>query len=243
MAEQNPDLLVSDIITDVEARLNAPDLATSVYLPWISTAAQRIYRALCALGQEGKERYFGASGTISLTTNTLEHNILSSISDFGGFIDVEVLYGATGDTRSKATKLRSVSQWRDLSNVSTDYRSKVTPLYYQSGNNIGIIPVPPESGAIAYIRYIRKLPQYTDADDVINIPYRFSWPIYDYVEAKALQRTNEDFSTSRQIEMDFRADIDDLTQMAADEINENDGSNRVEVSSNSTIFDDPLNAL
>lgn len=242
MADQNPDLLVSDIITDVEARLNAPGLATSVYLPWISTSAQRIYRALTALGQEGKERYFGASDTISLTTSTLEHDIFGSIPDFGSFISVEVLYGASGDVRRKASKLRSVSQWPDLSNVTTSYRAKDVPLYYQSGDNIGIIPVPPESGAVAYIRYIRKLPQYTDADDVIEIPYRFTWPIYDYVEAKALQRTNEDFSTSRQIEMDFRADVDALTEMAADEMNENDGTNAVE-ETDTELSDDPLHAI
>lgn len=243
MASNNPSLTVNDIITDVEGRLNSPNISNALYFPWISTSAQRVYRALCALGQEAKERYFGASDTINLSTSTLEHDILASIPDFGGFIGVEVLYGASGDTRVRATKMRSVSQWEDLSNVSTNYRAKQNPLYYQSGNNIGIIPVPPESGAIAYVRYIRRLPQYDSADDVINIPYRFTWPIYDYVEAKALQRANEDFSTSREIEDRFRVDIQEITETAADELNENDGTNAVEVSANSAILDDPMGAI
>ncbi len=242
MSANNPQVTCSDIITDVEGRLASPNLNTSLYLPWISTSAQRIYQAIAALGQDAKEKFFGASDTISLTTDTLEHSITDSIPDFGSFIKVEIKYGASGDTRNKATKMRSPSMWEDEDNVSTSYRAKEKPLYGQSGDDLIVIPVPPESGAIAYIRYVSRLPQFTDATDVIHIPFRFMWPIYDYVQAKAIQRVNEDYSTARQIERDFRDSLEEITLRAADEINENDGTNAVEVTANDRIYDDPLNA-
>ncbi len=219
---QNPSITCNDIVADVEARLDAPNLGTAFYLPIISTAAQRVYQSIAALGQEAKEKFFGTNGTINLTINTLEHDIYASLTDFASFIDVEIVYGATGDTRNTATKLRSASQWRDKANVSTTYRSKALPLYYQSGGNIGIIPISPETGAIVYVRYVLKLPQYTDGADVINIPYRFIWPITDYVHAKAIQKENEDYSTARQLEVDFGKALEEITERAADEINEND---------------------
>jgi|WetSurMetagenome_2_1015567.scaffolds.fasta_scaffold32887_4 hypothetical protein len=238
MASNNPNLTVNDIIADVEARLASPNLNVSFYLPIVSGACQRVYQAITALGQEAKEKFFGANGTISLTQSTLEHDILTSIPDFGTFIDVEVLYGATGDTRNTATKLRTPAMWKDKSKVSTTYRPKESPLYYQSGNYIGVIPVAPEIGAAAYVRYITKLPQYTMGADVISIPYRFTWAIADYVQAKAIQRVNEDYSTSRQIEIDFTRNLEEITNRAADEINENDGTLAVE---GSDLGSDPMN--
>lgn len=240
MSSHNPDVTCSDIITDIENRLASPNLSADMYLPWISTSAQRIYQALASLGQDAKEKFFAASDTISLTQSTLEHSITDSIPDFASFIKVEVLYGAAEDTRNPATKLRSPAHWDNLANVSTTYRNKNEPLYYQSGDNIGIIPIPPEAGATAYVRYVSRLPQYTDGSDVINIPFRFIWPIYDYVQAKAIQRVNEDYSTARQIERDFSASLEEVTERAADEINENDGTNAIEVSTNSELYSDPL---
>jgi hypothetical protein len=238
MADQNPDLTVNDIIADVEARLASPNLNIAFYLPIVSGACQRVYQAITALGQEAKEKFFGANSTISLTQNTLEHDILTSIPDFGTFIDVEVLYGATEDTGNTASKLRTPAMWKDKSKVSTTYRPKESPLYYQSGDNIGVIPVPPEAGAVAYVRYIKKLPQYTEGADVISIPFRFTWAISDYVQAKAIQRVNEDYSTSNQIEAAFDKHLNDITNNAADEINENDGTLVVE---GSDLGSDPMN--
>lgn len=240
MSANNPSVTVSDIITDVENRLASPGLSTATYLPWVSTSAQRVYQALVALGQEAKERYFGSSGTIPLTISSLETSITGSIADFGSFISVEVLYGATGDLRNRATRMRSVSQWDNLANVSTSYRAKDVPLYYQSGDYIGIIPVPPEAGANAYVRYVLRLPQFTAGTDVISIPYRFMWPIYEYVHAKAIQRVNEDYSTSDRIESRFEEHLNQITENAADELNENDGTHSVEVNANSQLYDDPL---
>jgi len=237
MSSFNPDVTINDIIADVEARLTSPNLDVSFYLPIISSAAGRIYQSIIALGQDAKEKFFGANGTISLTQSTLEHNIFTSLEDFLSFIDVEVLYGATEDTRNTATKLSSPSKWGNKANVSTTYQSKAAPLYYQSGDNIGIIPVPPEAGAIAYVRYVRKIPQYTDGADVVNIPYRFIWAITDYVQAKTIQRVNEDYSASRQIENDFDRHLEDIANMAASEINENDGSNVIQ----GGIEGDPFN--
>lgn len=241
MSSHNPDITCSDIITDVENRLASPNLSASVYLPWISTSAQRVYQALAALGQEAKERYFGASDTIELTQSTLEHSITDSIPDFASFIKVEIKYGAAEDTRNKARKMRSPSMWANEDNVSTSYRPKDRPLYGQSGDNLIVIPIPPESGAIAYVRYVSRLPQYDDASDVIHIPFRFLWPVYDYVQAKAIQRVNEDYTTARQIESDFRGALEEITERAADELNENDGTNAVEADTDDDIFYNPLN--
>lgn len=243
MSSNNPTLLVSDIISDVEGRLASPGIPTATYFPWVSTAAQRVYQALASLGQEAREKYFGTSGTIALTQSTLETSITGSLADFASFIKVEVLYGASGDTRNTATKLRSPAQWGNLNNVSTTYRAKQEPLYYQSGDYIGIIPTPPESGANAYVRYVKRLPQYTLAGDTISIPYRFTWPITEYVQAKAIQKVNEDYSTSQQIENNFERHLEEIILRAADEINENDGTNAVELSAESQLLDDPLNAF
>jgi hypothetical protein len=243
MSSFNPSVTINDIIADVEARLSSPNLDVSFYLPIISSAAQRVYQAIISLGQEAKEFYFGADEEISLTQNTLEHDIYTDIPDFDSFVDVEVQYGASGDTRNHATKLRSPSQWNNKANVSTTYRAKESPLYYKSGDNIGVIPTPPESGAIAYVRYVRKIPQYTDGLDVVEIPYTFMWAITDYVQAKAIQRVNEDYSTARQIEEDFDNHLQEITERAADKVNENDGTNSIEISTGDAIFDDPMGSL
>jgi len=240
MSSNNPSVTASDIITDVEARLATPGISTATYLPWISYAYQRTYQALANTNQQTKEELFGVAGTISLTQSTLEHSITGSIPRFGGIIEVAIKYGASGDTRNKAKRMRTKAFWDNIDNVSTSYRSKTEPLYYIQGGSIGIIPVPPEAGAIAYIDFVQRPYQLTAGTDVIDIPYRFQYPVVNYVQAKAIEATNEDYSQGEITERKFLRELEEVAIAAESEMTENDGINAVEISANSPLVGDPM---
>lgn len=233
----NPSVTPADVISDVEGRFaSSPALSSSRYMPWVSYGYQRTFNALSQVGQKVRENLFGELATLSLNTTTPnEYDLTTEIPRFGGFIKVEVKYGATGDVYNQAGFLSSLSHWNNQDNVSTTYRSKLTPLYYKLGNTLGFIPVPPESGALAKVWYIKRPSQLTDVADVIDIPYRFLYPLYDYVHARALQAVNEDYSASSQIESNFRLQLEEIQQSAASEFNEHDGSSAVEVNASDVI--------
>ena len=241
MSSNNPDISASDIIDQVESLLGTPNVSSDIYLPWISYAYQRVFQKLANVGQRVKEELFGDSGQISLTQSQLEHSIVSSIPRFGGEVAVEVKYGASGDVRVPATKMRTKAYWRNYDNVSTSYRSKNSPIYYISGGDIGIIPVPPEAGAIAYIDFVKRPYQITEGDDIIDIPYRFTYPIVNFVHAKAVQKVNEDYGESRLIQKEFQDELEEIAVAADSEYNENDGTSTIEPDPDSDIFVDPLN--
>lgn len=240
MSVDVPSIAASDIITDVEARLRAPGISSTIYLPWISYAYQKTFNALSKVGQHVREAYFGDSDTISLPQSQLEHVISDSIPRFGGLVAIEIKYGATGDTRNAATKLPSKANWVGFDHVSTSDRPKNSPLYYVLGGKIGVIPVPPEAGAIAYIDFIKKPYQIEDVTDVIDLPYQFLYPVVNYVQAKAIERYNEDYSQGQALENKFTAELEEIQITAASEFDENDGTGFIQ-EVDSSMRDNPFN--
>lgn len=241
MSSNNPDVTVSDIANEVERILRNPGLSTTTYLPWASYAYQKTFQALSGVGMHVREALFGDNATISLTTSTLQKSLTTDIPRFGGVIKVEVKYGASGDDWNPASKLKSIAHWSNTNNVSTTYRSKTQPLYTIIGNsNLIVIPVAPESGAQAKIYYVKRPYQLTDGNDVIDIPYRFIYPIFNYVQAKAVERVNEDYSASKQIENNFEKELIRVAEAADSEFNEEDGTDGVETSASSPIFSNPF---
>lgn len=239
MSANNPSTTASDIITDVEARLDSPGISTSNYLPWISYAYQRTYAALISSGQSVKENLFGDVKTFDLSNGTAEYSITTNIPRFGGFIKVEIKYGADGDDWIRATRLPSVANYSQVqSNSTTAYRAKDAALYYQLGDLIGFIPTPPSTDPntpVAKVFYIKRPYQIDSGDDVIDIPYRFIYPIVNYVQAKAIERENEDYGTAGIIESKFQAELQEMIMFAMSEINEHE-VNAVQADPNSELF-------
>lgn len=226
MSANNPSITAANIITDVENRLGNPNISTSVYLPWVSYAYQKTYAALANVGQEVKERLFGNYTTYTLTNGTAEYALSTILPRFSSVIKLEILYGGTGDQRVRLSKLRTISGWDNQGNVSTSYRPKTSPLYYLLEDTLGIIPTPPASDSsqgVLYAWYVRRPYQITDGADVIDIDYRFIYPIVNYVQAKALQKENEAYATSGEIERLFLGELEDIAEAAASEYNENEG--------------------
>lgn len=241
MSANNPDITASNLISEVEADLNNPGVSATTYLPWVSQAYQKTFLALLKCGQRVKEALFEDSATINLSLNTLEITLTTQVPRFGGLVKIEVKYGATGDDWNPGKNLISSSNWRNLHNVSTQYRNKTSPLYLQSGTNLMVIPVPPEAGATAYIRYIKRPYQITAGTDVVDIPYRYLYPVVNYIKAKAIQTVNEDYQNSNAIENRFLQELEEIQEAAMSEfINENDGTDSVQVSTDSNLFNDPL---
>lgn len=241
MSDSNPDVTAADIITDVEARLASPNLSATIYLPWISYAYQRTFQAISKVGQLAREQIFGDVDTIDLGIDSPnEFVITDEIPRYGGIIKVEVKYGATGDVYNPAKYLRTVAHWRNMDNISTNYQGKTAPLYYLLGTKIGFIPVPPETGAVARVYFVKRPYQITDSTDVIDIPYRFQWPISEYVHAKGLQKVNEDYGAASALEANFNNMLQDLEVAVASEFNENDGVQAVESSAVDQLYNDPL---
>lgn len=243
MSSNNPDITASDIITDVENRLGSPNITSTAYLPWISYAYTKVYRALIGTNQMVKESLFGEVATLTLTNGTAEYSLEENIPQFGSFIKVEVKYGATGDDWVTATKLPSLANWEIQNNVSTSYRAKTNPLYYKIGDKLGFIPTPPAADTgtpQAKVWYIKRPYQITLVTDVIDLPYRFTYPIANYVQARAIEMLNEDYSQSMMIENKFERELQMLAEFADSENNENDGTESVQVASGSSLFVDPF---
>lgn len=246
MSVDNPDLLASDIITDVENRLGTTDLDTTDYIPWISYAYLKTYLAISAAGQQAKEYYFGAYSLITLTAGIAEYDLDTYIPRFGGFIKVEVRYGGTSDDWVVARRLKSLSNWKNQANVTETYQPKISALYYKLGNNLGFIPTPPttDSGTpTAKVWYVKRPYQIEQASDVIDIPYRYTYPITDYVQAKAIMAENEDYAQAGATEQKFDQQLFDLTGIVTDEFNENDGTSGIQVPVSAPIFRNPLRSF
>lgn len=225
MSVANPTYTASSVINDIEARLRTPGISSSVYLPWVATAYNRLRQKLERVGQQAKEEYFGAYATIALTTATPnEYSMNAEIERFGSFIKVEVKYGAATDDWHTAQRLRSVSQWKNWNNISTDYRSKDNPLYYKFGDTLGFIPVPPETNAQAKVWYVQRGYQISDVTDEIDIPYRFIYPILTYVQARAIERAYEDYATAKALDRQFERELDEVAEAAASEFDEDQGA-------------------
>jgi hypothetical protein len=242
MSADNPSIKASDIISDVENRLGNPNLSTSIYLPWVSYGYMKTYAALAKAGQSVKETLFGNYVTFTLANGTAEYALSTYVSRFGSLIKAEILYGGTGDIRTRAAQLRSIAEWLNQGNVSTSYRDKSQPLVYFLQDKIGFIPTPPSSDAAqatAYIWYVKRPFQVTDGTDVIDIPYRFIYPLVNYVQAKAIQKYNEDYTEAALVEKRFDNELEEIALAADSEFNENDG-NAVEISSSSALYDNPF---
>lgn len=243
MSANNPDITVANVIENVETRLGDTNLDSMAYLPWTSYAYQKTYQAICAAGQQAKEYFFGDSTTFNLTADTSTYSLETNIPRFGGFIKVEIKYGGTGDTWVRAEKLKSVSHWDIQENVTTTNRSKTNPLYYKLGDTLGFIPQPPSSDSgtpQAKVFYIKRPYQLTDTTDVIDLPYRYIYPIEDYVHSKAIITENEDFGQASLVEQDFALQLKMITSIVTDEFNENDGTSSIEIDTNSSVYRNPL---
>lgn len=241
MSSNNPTITVSDLIEEVDTRLGGTNLDTSDFLPWASYSQLKTYNAIIAAGQQAKERYFETEDTLDLSTSVLEIDITSQAPDFGSVVKIEVKYGASGDDWNPASKMASSANWRNLHNVSTTYRNKTSPVYNITGDsNLMVIPIPPEDGAQAYIRYISRPYKLTLATDTIVIPYRFTYLMTDYIYNRATIAENEDISAFRALDADFEAKLRKLTEEVTNEFNENDGTSGIRVSGSAPIFRNPL---
>lgn len=243
MSSNNPDITAADVITDVETRLGDTNLDATDYLPWISYSYQKVYHAIVSAGQQAKEKFFEDNATIALDVDTLEKDISTDIPLLGSISKIEVKYGASGDTWNPATKLPSTAHWANLHNVSTQYRNKTNPLYNITGNNLLVIPVAPESGAVAYVRYIKRPYQLTASTDIIDLPYRYIYAVIDYVHARAIVSENEDFAQAQVVENNFQAELAKITELVVNEFNENDGTSAVQVDTTASIFSNPLRIM
>ena len=190
-----------------------------------------------------KEELFGNYVTFDLTAGVAEYSLSTNIPRFGGIIKVEIKYGATGDDWIRADRLESIAHWKIQNNVSTSYRSKTEALYYIIEDAIGFIPTPPsgDSGTVSVrVWYVRRPYQITLSTDVIDIDYRFTYPIADYVQAKAIQRENEDYATASQLEISFRQQLEEIANAANSEYGEYEETSFVNIPTNSLIFNNPL---
>lgn len=243
MSTNNPDITASNIITDIEARLGTTNLDTTDYLPWVSYAYQKLYRAIVSAGQQAKEVYFGDDVTFNLTAGTGEYSLETNIPRFGGIIKVEVKYGGTSDDWVKATRLPSINNYNQvMNNTSTSYRAKESVLYYLLQDVIGFIPVPPGSDSgtpQTKVWYVKRPYQLDDGDDVIDIPYRYIDPLNDYVQAKAIQAENESYSESLEIERIFEAKLNKITEQVENEFGEYEGTDSVQ-SQGTGLYSNPL---
>lgn len=243
MSSNNPSITASDIVTDVESRFpSAVNISTAIYLPWISYSYQRTYQALVSVGQEARENLFGAKAELTLVNGTAEYALSTYIPRYGSFIKGEILYGASGDQWVNLSHIRSVAQWRIMNNVSTSYRAKDEALVYFLADTIGFIPTPPasdSSSAQAKIWYVKRPYQINSATDVVDIPYRFIYPVVNYVQAKAIEKKYQDFSTGRDIERRFKEELEEVAEAASQEFDENTGA-AIEVSPNSQLYNDPF---
>lgn len=233
----NPSVTAADIITDVEARLLNPAISSSIYLPWISYAYNRVYLTLLRSRKEIAEQFFGDSYTLILDTDSPnEYVITDSIPRYGGILKVEIKYGAAEDSWTNISQLPSVSTYNILQENTVTYRAKSSAIYYIIGQKIGFIPTPPETGAQAVIYYIKRPYQISASSDVIDIPYRYQYPIADYVQSKAIQRANQDYSASQVIEDRFRQQLEEVAISADSEVV---GSSNI-LYQGSGLYDNPL---
>ena len=244
MATANPDYTASDIIEEVNSLLTGgTNLSAEIMLPWISTAYQRLYAKISSVSKQAKEELFGDRADVELVADTLEYTLTDSIPRFGGFIKVAVRYGASEDDWNPATRLLSIEYWKDLSKVSTQYQAKTLPLYYQRNGLIGVIPTAvsgeTDQTPTARVWFVKRAERIDEVTDIIDIPYRFCYPIVNYVLKRTLQRVNEDYATADQIDRDFKEDLEEVALSVASEFEE--GIDGIEVPAGSALYDNPFN--
>ena len=242
MSTNNPSVTASDIITDVEARLYSPNISSTVYLPWVSYAYQKLFAALASTNQRVRENLFGNLIQFDLIGGTAEYALSTYIPRFGSFIKGEIRYGASGDDWVRLKPLGSIANWEIQNNVSTSYRPKTGALYYLLEDAIGFVPTPPsgDSGTpTVKIWYVRRPYQINLGTDVIDIDYRFIYPITDYVQAKAIEREAEDYAVAGQVDAKFERQLEEVAQNADAEFNENE-IETVYRASDSPLYSDPL---
>jgi hypothetical protein len=243
MSTNNPTVTAQNIIDDVFIRLGEHSIQAASCLPWVSYAYQKLYLTIVSAGQAAKERYFGDTATFNLTPGDGDYTITDHIPLFGSFVKVELKYGKSGDDWVKASQIRSLSDWEIESNQTTQHRTKNNALYTQFGNTLRIIPVPPatetDQTPQAKVLYIKRPYQITALSDEIIIPYRFTFPIVNYVHARAIETENEDFSQAAQVELRFERELSQVAEFVDSEINENEG-NFVSISTSSNLFGDPM---
>jgi len=227
MAQDNPTYTVSDVITDVNNRTRNPGLSNSVLIPWVSYAYNRLYNKILNVNQQIKEQLFSAYTTIPLVSGTSEYTITTYMPRYHSMIKVEMLYGATGDQRVTARKIPSIAYWKLQNQVSTSYANKGAPMWYILGSLIGFIPTP--DGGTAYIWYVKRGTQLTEVADAIDIPYRYVYPVIDYVEAKIIARINEDYSTADMLERKFASQLEEVAEMVDGEYSEFEGNSIVDM--------------
>ena len=242
-----PSVTASDIITDIETRLGDTNLDTNDYLPWISYAYQKLYKAIVRAGQQAKEYYYGNYTTFNLTSGTGEYTLTTNVPRFGGIIKVEVKYGGTDDRWVTAARLPSINNYNQSSEYNTtQYRGKDKPYYYMLQDLIGFIPVPPGSDAgtpQAKIFYVRKPYQIDSGTDVIDVPYKYIDALNDYVQSKALQAENESYNESLEIERVFEAKLRQITEDVEDEFGEYEGTDSVQPMQGSQLHSNPLGRI
>lgn len=243
MATNNPTYTAADVITDVNNRfVGGSNLDSTVLLPWVSYSYLKLYNAIISVGQRAKEEIFGDRGDITLSSGTLEYTITDSLPRFGGILKVEVRYGDSEDDWVPAKPLVSITHWKSLDNVSTTYRSKTDPLYYLRRSVIGIIPTPTagedDQTPTARVWFIRRPYKIDATTDEIDIPYRFIYPVINYVYAMAVRRVNEDHQEASLIEQQFERELEEVALMVANEFEE--GVDGVEAPSDSELYHNPL---
>ena len=247
MSTDNPDVTASDIVVDIESKLQGTNLDTTDYLPWISYAYQKLYRAIVSAGQQVKEYYFGDYITFNLSGGNNEYSLSTNIPRFGGMIKAEILYGGTNDTWTKLTRLPSLNNYgQTMNNVDTNYQSKQNPLYYILQDTIGIIPTPPAGDAGTpqiKVWYVKRPYQINDGADVIDIPYRYLEPLNDYVHAKAIQSENESYGESDMIEKNFDRKLQGITEDVENEFGEYEGTDSVQPFSGGRLHSNPMRKI
>lgn len=246
MSSNNPNIKASDIISNVESRLGGTNLDNGDYLPWISYGYQKLYSAIVSAGQQAKEYFFGDLEEFDLVAGTAEYPIEEHIPRFGGIIKVEIKYGGTNDDWIKAQRLPSLANWQNQSNTGVEYRSKQAALYYILGDNFGFIPTPStdDTGAPqAKVWYVKRPYQVDSGNDIIDIPYRYLYPLENYVQAKAIEAESEDYGVSNAIEAKFVSELAEITALVTNEFDENDNTNSVHVPANSSLYSNPIRRL
>lgn len=242
MSEITPSMTASDIISDVETRLGTTNLSSSNYLPWISYAYQKTYLKLMGISQKIKEELFGAVATFNLSASVAEYNLSTTIPQYGGFIKCEVKYGGTGDDWVKAKVLPSLSKWTNQEDVTSNDWAKSQALVYFLKDVIGFIPTPPaaDSGTPqAKVWYVKRPVRITQVTDVIDLPYRFIYPIVTYTQAMAIVAENEDYRQAGRVEQNFRQELDEMAESADSETSEYEEANAVE-ETDDALRDNPL---
>lgn len=209
----NPEYTVADVISDVNGRLRNPGVGAEIITPWVSYAYNRLYNKLLNVNQQVKEQLFGAYTTIDLEEDVAEYVITEHAPRYSSLVKYEIHYGTNQITSGKS--IYSIA--KSPNNVITG--GSGTPRLYRYGNNFAFYPIPGEG--TAHLWYIKRGKQLTQSTDVLyDIPYRYLYPIMDYVEGRVIARINEDYGVLGTLEREFERKMEEVAMMADGEISE-----------------------